>query len=121
MDPRKARTPRRHCPKRSPPDAFHACPSSAIKSAAQAVEAAIDHPLDLCPPRYFLLGYGIELALKACLLAMHVQLSKLRSMKQMGHDLDQVLDRTIGLNLLDLVSLSPYEIGAIRLLNETYR
>ncbi len=89
-------------------------------SAAKAVETSIDHPLDLCAPRYYLLGHGLELALKAYLLAHRVPLSELRSMALMGHDLDKALDRAIGLNLLDLVKLSDEEVWAIRLLNETY-
>jgi hypothetical protein len=95
--------------------------ASEYLSAARAVNAAIDHPLDLCAPRYYLLGHGIELAIKAYLLAHRVPLSELRSMTLMGHDLVKALDRAVGLNLLDLVELSDEEVSAIRLLNETYR
>lgn len=95
--------------------------ASQYLSAARAVEAAINHRLDLCAPRYYLLGHGIELALKAYLLAHRVPLSELRSMTLMGHDLEKALDRAVGLNLLHHVELSDEKVCAIRLLNETYR
>lgn len=77
--------------------------------------------MDIPAPRYYLLGHGIELALKAFLLAKGVPHEKLRSMKLMGHDLEKALARAEGLGISDLVTLSSEERVSIELLNKTYQ
>lgn len=89
--------------------------------AAEAVEAIAKNDADIAAPRYYLLGHGIELALKAFLLAKDVSIAELRSMKLMGHDLEKALIRAEGLGLSALVPLSSEERSFIVLLNKTYQ
>lgn len=89
--------------------------------AAEAVEAVAKSDMDIPAPRYYLLGHGIELAIKAFLLAKDVPLAELRSMKLMGHDLEKALYRAEGLGFSNLVSLSGEERASIELLNKTYQ
>lgn len=95
--------------------------ASEYLQAAEAVEAIAKSNMDIPAPRYYLLGHGIELALKAFLLAKDVPLAELRSMKLMGHDLEKALARAEGLGLSDLVFLSSEERASIELLNKTYQ
>lgn len=95
--------------------------SSEYLRAAEAVEAVAKSDMDIPAPRYYLLGHGIELALKAFLLAKGVPHEELRSMKLMGHDLEKALARAEGLDISDLVTLSSEERVSIELLNKTYQ
>lgn len=89
--------------------------------AATVVEASAKRHFDILPPRYYLLGHSIELALKAFLLAKGVTPTELR-LKQynMAHNLEKALVRAEGLGLADVVNIPPKERTAIMLLNKTY-
>jgi hypothetical protein len=89
--------------------------------AAEAVEAVAKSDMDIPAPRYYLLGHGIELALKAFLLSKGVPLEELRSMKLMGHELEKALVRAEGMGFSDLVTFSGEERAAVELLNKTYQ
>lgn len=95
--------------------------ASEYLQAAEVVETTAKSDMDLIAPRYYLLGHGVELALKAFPLAKDVPLAELRSKKLMGHDLEKALVRAEGLGLSDLVSLSGEERASIELLNKTYQ
>lgn len=87
--------------------------------AAKIIEKTVNFNLEIAAPRYYLLGHGIELALKAFLLAKNVPPKELQS-KKMAHDLEKALVSAEKLGLSELVALSPDERESIVLLNKTY-
>jgi hypothetical protein len=68
-------------------------------------------------PTYFLLGHGIELALKSVLLAHG---SSLKEFKDIGHNLEEAASRVVVLKLYPLSSFVESKAGLIGLLNPYY-
>ena len=71
-------------------------------------------------PLYFLLGQSIELSLKAFLLARGTALADLRG-KQYGHDLIKIVEECRRRRIGKYVKLTNLEVGALRILNLTYK
>ena len=60
---------------------------------------------DFSPVPYFLYCRSIELSLKAFLLAKNVSITRLKSRKLVGHDLEKALEEAESQGLLDIVEI----------------
>lgn len=85
----------------------------------EAAGAIINQPkLEFSSPSYYLLGHGLEVALKAYLRCRGRSLSNLRAI---GHDLRKALQEAVDGGLADYYPLSDSDAIAIDMLSPYYR
>lgn len=87
--------------RRLKPFMFHALGSDFLKAAGDFQIQG-----DSSPVHYFLCCKSIELSLKAFLLTKGVSMSKLKSRKWVGHDLERALEEAELRGLLDIVEVT---------------
>lgn len=69
-------------------------------------------------PCYYLAAHAIELALKAYLRSMGLEL---RELKEIGRNLGDALMRAAAIGLMSRVSLTPGELEAVAMIDDYYR
>jgi hypothetical protein len=92
--------------------------SAAIREHASA-HSPVDADISSTPALY-LMGHGIELALKAFLLGNGMTARELRKMGQNGHDLIEAFNEAISRGLDCQLSDEQGELAALQVLNDRY-
>lgn len=84
--------------------------------AAEIVVASPD--LHISSPSFYLLGHGLEVALKAYLRSKG---QTLKSLRVIGHDLEKAVEQAAVYGLSERYTLSAEDVAAIALLNPYYK
>jgi hypothetical protein len=104
-----------------PPMVLHITPLGFHRYAAEYLRAALGFQGNgsFSPVPYYLFSRSIELALKAFLLAKGVPKKRLKE-RNLGHDLEKILKKTISIGLANVVSISPQHTEELRKANNYY-
>lgn len=77
-------------------------------------------PKPFSPASYYLICRSLELSLKAYLLANGVTRKEIRNQKQLGHNLEKILQKAIDLNLYSISPISVKQEKEIKKANSWY-
>lgn len=103
------------------PGVLHISPLGFHRYASEFLRAAQGFKINdgFSPVPYYLICRSMELALKAFLLAKGLPKKKLKE-RNLGHDLEKVLNKAISMGLNKVVSISPQHKMELRKANNYY-
>jgi len=104
-----------------PPIVLHISPLGFHRYAVEFLRAAQGSKINdgFSPVPYYLICRSIELAMKAFLLAKGVPKKRLKE-RNLGHDLEKVLEKAISMGLDEVVSISPQHKEELKKANNYY-